>query len=76
VADGLLAGWLALTEAEAGLAQVGSVPPWRIPIRRPARCRAPPAGRVETGHTLRWSYVPMLPAATQFDDLPFQQAES
>jgi signal transduction histidine kinase len=77
VADGLLAALLrVLTEAEAGLAQVGSAPPWNMPdpafgatavLLRPAGVETKPASVLV--------YVPVLPVATSLDDSPFQNAE-
>jgi signal transduction histidine kinase len=65
-----------LTEAEAGLAQVGSAPPWHLPDPPPGAVAVLlRRGEVETRPPAALAYVPILPAATQFDDLPFQQAE-
>jgi signal transduction histidine kinase len=77
VADGLFTGLLrSLTETEAALAQVGSAPPWRMPAPPPGAVAVLlRRGGIETTPPAVLAYVPILPAAVDFDDLPFQQAE-
>ena len=77
-ADGLLAGLLRAADRSRSGACPGrlrtAVAPARSATRR--RRRPAPAGqRSKPGRPLSLVYVPILPAATQFDDLPFQQAE-